>query len=576
MHSRLARAMYFGDCISSSSVPLSEIPSDTTRKLFIPDNFPAADALKNYIKNAKKYSSELFQSHSMIRSRVDKRIFEILSSLGSNHTIVIKPADKNLGLTIMDKLFYKNMVMEHLSDTSTYKPSDRASAFKISDELINILKTHGKYYADEQKNNLSILGKSLTQYIGSPQCRIAPIYCLPKVHKNKSNPPGRPIVSSCSTLTYPASVFVDRCLRVFLRTLDNISIRSSDLLHRLSNVTLDEDEVLLAADVTKLYPSIPIQYGLDVVCDFCRDRGLMLSHELSFVLALLEWILKNNYLIFDNIVYLQIQGTAMGTPMAPTFANIFLTALEIKLLYTLKYRIYQRYLDDIFAVMTKEVATFFITAFNKLCPSIKLEAVTISNVAIFLDLRIEIVNRRVEFSVYQKPANIYQYIPPLSRHPRPVFTAWIKEELIRYRLKSSRPSDFIELCRKFSDRLRARGYSTEYVARALVTIPRRATLIAKVNPNPNAVIQSNHTAHSDNAVHTSSRKSTRFQAELVLALPNAPMHPAPRWRERLTLPPSVTSHREYTRLFGESNVIIAYAYPRSISSHLLRSLYTDS
>jgi hypothetical protein len=557
-------------------VPLSEIPSDTTRKLFIPDNFPAADALKNYIKNAKKYSSELFQSHSMIRSRVDKRIFEILSSLGSNHTIVIKPADKNLGLTIMDKLFYKNMVMEHLSDTSTYKPSDRASAFKISDELINILKTHGKYYADEQKNNLSVLGKSLTQYIGSPQCRIAPIYCLPKVHKNKSNPPGRPIVSSCSTLTYPASVFVDRCLRVFLRTLDNISIRSSDLLHRLSNVTLDEDEVLLAADVTKLYPSIPIQYGLDVVCDFCRDRGLMLSHELSFVLALLEWILKNNYLIFDNIVYLQIQGTAMGTPMAPTFANIFLTALEIKLLYTLKYRIYQRYLDDIFAVMTKEVATFFITAFNKLCPSIKLEAVTISNVAIFLDLRIEIVNRRVEFSVYQKPANIYQYIPPLSRHPRPVFTAWIKEELIRYRLKSSRPSDFIELCRKFSDRLRARGYSTEYVARALVTIPRRATLIAKVNPNPNAVIQSNHTAHSDNAVHTSSRKSTRFQAELVLALPNAPMHPAPRWRERLTLPPSVTSHREYTRLFGESNVIIAYAYPRSISSHLLRSLYTDS
>lgn len=576
MHSRLARAMYFGDCISNNSVPLSEIPSDTTRKLFIPDNFPAADALKNYIKNAKKYSSELFQSHSMIRSRVDKRIFEILSSLGSNRTIVIKPADKNLGLTIMDKLFYKNMVMAHLSDTSTYKPSDRASAFKISDDLINILKTHGKYYADEQKNNLSILGKSLTQYIGNPQCRIAPIYCLPKIHKNKSNPPGRPIVSSCSTLTYPASVYVDRCLRVYLRTLDNICIRSTDVLHRLSNVRLDNDEVLLAADITALYPSIPIQYGLDVVCDFCRDRGLMLSHELSFVLALLEWILKNNFLIFDNTVYLQIKGTAMGTPMAPTFANIFLTALELKLLYTLKYRIYQRYLDDIFAVMTKEVATFFITAFNKLCPSIKLEAVTISNTAIFLDLYIEIVDRRVEFSVYQKPANIYQYIPPLSRHPRPVFTAWIKEELIRYRLKSSRPSDFIELCRKFSDRLRARGYSTEYVARALVTIPRRATLIARINPNPNAIIQSNHTAQSDNAVQTSSRHTTRFPVELVLALPNAPMHPAPRWRERLTLPPSVTSHREYTRLFGERNIIILYAYPRSISSHLLRSLYTDS
>jgi hypothetical protein len=345
----------------------------------------------------------------------------------------------------------------------------------------------------------------------------------------------------------------------------------------LSNVKLDDDEVLLAADVTALYPSIPIQYGLDLVCDFCRDRGLMLSHELSFVLALLEWILKNNFLIFDNTVYLQIQGTAMGTPMAPTFANIFLTALELKLLYTLKYRIYQRYLDDIFAVMTTEVATLFITAFNKLCPSIKLEAVTISNKAIFLDLYMEIVDRRVEFSVYQKPANIYQYIPPLSRHPRPVFRAWIKEELIRYRLKSSRPSDFQELCRKFNDRLRARGYTSEYVARALVSLPHRATLIARANPNPSVIIQSNRTAQSDNTVHCSSRDlNSRFPVELVLALPDAPMHPAPRWREHLTLPPSVTSHIEYYRLFGERNIIILYAYPRSISTHLLRSLYTDS
>ena len=43
-------------------------------------------------------------------------------------------------------------------------------------------------------------------------------------------------------------------------------------------------------------------------------------------------ILTMNNFEFDNNYYIQLYGTAMGTPMAPAYANVFLGDLERKLL----------------------------------------------------------------------------------------------------------------------------------------------------------------------------------------------------------------------------------------------------
>ena len=43
-------------------------------------------------------------------------------------------------------------------------------------------------------------------------------------------------------------------------------------------------------------------------------------------------VLKHNVFEFDEKFYLQIQGTAMGTKMAPAYANLFMGRLETKLI----------------------------------------------------------------------------------------------------------------------------------------------------------------------------------------------------------------------------------------------------
>ena len=73
---------------------------------------------------------------------------------------------------------------------------------------------------------------------------------------------------------------------------------------------------------------------------------------------------KKRRIQFNGDNYLQIRGTAMGTRVAPSYANLFMQQLEATLLanYTLKPKIWLRYIDDIFFIWEhgeKELKTWF-------------------------------------------------------------------------------------------------------------------------------------------------------------------------------------------------------------------------
>jgi hypothetical protein len=103
----------------------------------------------------------------------------------------------------------------------------------------------------------------------------------------------------------------------------------------------------------------------------------VLSAELELYLNLLEWVLRHNYCIFKGIIYKQIKGTAMGTPVAPTYANFVMFDIEHPLLEHLPASFYRRYIDDLFAIIARNTAHIFVTNFNKVYPSIQLESIII-------------------------------------------------------------------------------------------------------------------------------------------------------------------------------------------------------
>ena len=68
--------------------------------------------------------------------------------------------------------------------------------------------------------------------------------------------------------------------------------------------------------------------------------------------TLLNFVLNYNCFNFGDLFFLQVHGIAMGTKLAPNYANLFMTDFETKHVfsYFLQPNYYRRFIDDIFLI----------------------------------------------------------------------------------------------------------------------------------------------------------------------------------------------------------------------------------
>jgi hypothetical protein len=459
------------------------------------------------------------------------------------------------------------MCLQHLNDTETYKVITDYNADTVYHKLLRILTNHNKLYAQAHHNKYSTLATSLLQlHKSDPPSRLAVFYAIPKVHKTLIPPiPGRPIVSSNGTPTFHASVYLDKELQPILKLLPTVCTSSRHLIKDMHNKSFPPNSVILCADVTALYPNIPITLGIKTVQKVLKDLHCFSDEKLYFLMALLRWILTNNYCTFNNTTYLQLKGTAMGTPTAVVYSNIFLYGIESEKLLTYTPHYYTRYIDDVFAIFpSTDHANNYVTDFNSFCPSIKFEAVTVARSGVMLDLELTLQQHThsshdiVIHKLYQKPRNVYQYIPPSSEHKPSLFKNIILQELKRYSIASSLSSDYTSIVSSFRQRLIARGYDASLIDSTLLEVPSRSTLLTQLLTN------------TTNVKSTTHKKSPPI---LTLCIPR--LNPPIPWGTLCQIPETLSSHPAFLNNYSSQRTVIGSRNPPSIGSSLLRSSYKD-
>ena len=105
-------------------------------------------------------------------------------------------------------------------------------------------------------------------------------------------------------------------------------------------------------------------------------------------------------------MYKQTDGVAMGSPLGPALANIFVGFYEEKLFsQKSKPSTYFRYVDDTFAMFcNEEESDNFFKQLNCLHPSLKFTfEKKKNNCLLFLDVNVERTATGFETSVYRKP-----------------------------------------------------------------------------------------------------------------------------------------------------------------------------
>ena len=395
-----------------------------------------------------------------------------LNDLCFNNNIIIKEADKNLGPTVLDRSWYNNEAMRQLSDRSVYLPVQQVPFSAIFQDLKTTL------------DDAHHLDRSEKDYLTHPfesfdanKPHVPAFYLCPKIHKQPLK--GRPIVANHSWCLKNVATYLDRQLQPVVKRLPHLLSNTIPLLNTLSTTKFPSDCLLITADVTSLYTNIPHRDGINAVRDTLNLFGGMPPHQVSLVVDLLALVLDHNFLDFNKQVYHQVSGTAMGSQMAPCYANIFMYCLEENWLRKHKHKIllYRRYLDDIFLVFkgSKDEAQDCLNEFNTLHASIKISAEISNQSCSFLDLSIF---KGASFSdcglldtkTFNKTFSRFLYLPFTSFHPLSVKKAFIKGEAVRFLRNSSCVTFFREAIASFKKHLKNRGYPHRFVSKMLSTV----------------------------------------------------------------------------------------------------------
>ena len=385
-------------------------------------------SLDLYINTFRKHS----QAHIL---KVKHKSFDNLKpnersaikTLKMNQDIVIKPADKGGATVILNKSDYITEGNRQLKNKENYSSLSGDPTKHFTEELKKLIKS----FPDPYKTQL-------LSYI-PPNPQPGKFYLLPKIHK--PNNPGRPIVSNLHTLTEHLSHFVEVFLKPYVLITPSFIKDTTDFLNKLNNIHhIPDNTFLVTLDVSSLYTNITHKKGLQALKNTLPDDQL--TH---IILSLTEFILNHNYFIFEDQTYLQLKGTAMGTRMAPQYANIFMSDLEQKFLEKSQYKpiSYLRYIDDIFFLWThgEDKLIDFHNQFNLENQDIKLTIKYSNHEISFLDTNIKLLNNTLATSIYRKPTQSQSYLHPTSSHPPHTFNSIVYSQALRLNRICSCPKD---------------------------------------------------------------------------------------------------------------------------------------
>ena len=114
---------------------------------------------------------------------------------------------------------------------------------------------------------------------------------------------------------------------------------------------------MVSFDVVSLFTNIPFQECIDLAVSYITDGNSDLKLSKSDLIKLLSFATAQTHSLFNGKVYDQIDGVAIGSPLAPVLANLFLGHHEGLWLNTNKgppVHLYRRYVDDTFCLFNNE------------------------------------------------------------------------------------------------------------------------------------------------------------------------------------------------------------------------------
>ena len=218
------------------------------------DTYSGYGRVESYIENTR---TELDDKIGEVFSNKKKNITESETAALKNlkqlqSQLTIKPADKNLGIVILDTNDYISQCTQILENTRVYK--------RIKEYPLETIKNNIKEVLHKFSLSINKYDKQLWKFLypDKQNFQIPKFYGVPKIHKEFSRvPPLRPIVANCNSVLTPIARFLDHVLQPIAQAYPDYLHNTTVLSNVLKDLQLPQNIILVTIDVESLYPSIP-------------------------------------------------------------------------------------------------------------------------------------------------------------------------------------------------------------------------------------------------------------------------------------------------------------------------------
>ena len=306
--------------IAPTSIPELNIIAKTEATAWIPDDESAAklrSAVQSCLTNPKMLKSNM--------TKDEKLALKKLAEDKGNATVVLNKEDYN-------------QKMNDLMKDASYKQMKSNPTTKVEKKVAAALKE-----VESRGGLSSAQRKSLANNYSTPP----QLYSLLKIHKNGT--PFRLIVSSIDSPIYRLAKHLASILQPLVGTTTSYVRDSGDFVTKFEAIDVEEEDMMVSFDVVSLFTRVPVSEALWVIEDLLADDDTLrnrttllpadfvslVCHWVSYIIvSLTRLCLTTTNFQFGGDFYKQVEGAAMGSPLSPVVANIYMQDFEQRALTT--------------------------------------------------------------------------------------------------------------------------------------------------------------------------------------------------------------------------------------------------
>ena len=330
--------------------------------------------------------------------------FEAIHQLKRDKELVITRPDKGNGVVLLRRDDYTEKMLAILSQQDKFlRLGDVA---ENDNTVLQERALQAFLLRAVKRKDLPMDVYNRIRPVGSSRPRM---YGLPKIHKEGA--PLRPILSMVNAPQHEMARWLTEVLQPVLMKFSSRTIRDTfhfcDNLDRYLKDNVASDTVMCSFDVVSLFTNIPLAETINICLDTLYRDSEVLKPTIpeDFLRKLLMKATCEVEFSFDEVMYRQVDGVAMGSPLGPVLANIFVGFCESTIDERQWPRFYNRFVDDTFTIFDgqRESQEFFETL-NNLHPSLRFTVERESDGCLpFMDARVQRVGELFVRSVYRKP-----------------------------------------------------------------------------------------------------------------------------------------------------------------------------